>query len=81
MHIYTDASWHCPRSQSGGCLCIGQNIEGKFRSLALLDYSSNKQGITADSSAASELIAAQSPLKRRADFNKPDRADLEKTSK
>jgi len=67
LEIHTDASWHVPRSQSGFVLVKVQyevNDKGEpvdtFKPivLALLDWGSKRQSLTADSSAASELVAA-----------------------
>lgn len=62
LELHTDASWHAPRSQSGVVLVAVQysNLEERSGAhvLALLDWNSNRQGLTADSSAASEIVSA-----------------------
>ena len=62
LELHTDASWHTPRSQSGCVLVAVQypNPEDRDspRVLGLIDWNSNRQGLTADSSAASELVSA-----------------------
>ena len=62
LEIHTDASWHTPRSQSGCALVAVQYPDPEDRDkpkvLGLIDWNSNKQGLTADSSAASELVSA-----------------------
>jgi hypothetical protein len=62
LELHTDASWHTPRSQSGVVLVAVQysNLEERSGAqvLALLDWNSNRQGLTADSSAAAEIISA-----------------------
>ena len=65
LELHTDASWHKPRSQSGHVLVrIQYDENGKDpRVLSLLDWSSSKQSLSADSSASSELIAAHSGLR------------------
>ena len=63
IELHTDASWHTPRSQSGCALVVVQyEKEDEERQnpivCGLLDWNSSKQSLTADSSAASELISA-----------------------
>jgi hypothetical protein len=58
--IYADASWAAPRSQSGAML-VEESADGA--SLAALDWTSVKQSITADSSGASEIIAAHTAVR------------------
>jgi hypothetical protein len=58
--IYADASWAAPRSQSGAIL-VEESEDGA--SLAALDWTSVKQSITADSSGASEIIAAHTAIR------------------
>ena len=69
LEIHTDASWHTPRSQSGVVLVWVQyakdvKTDPEPRVLALIDWGSSKQSLTADSSAASELIAAHAGLRQ-----------------
>ena len=65
LELHTDASWHQPRSQSGHVLVrIQYSADGETsKVLALIDWSSNKQSLSADSSASSELIAAHGGLR------------------
>ena len=58
--IYSDASWAAPRSQTGLTL-VEESDDGASR--AMLDWGSVKQPITADSSGASELIAAHTAVR------------------
>jgi 16S rRNA U1498 N3-methylase RsmE len=58
--IYADASWAAPRSQSGAAL-VEESDDGA--SLAMFDWTSVKQSITADSSGASEIIAAHTAIR------------------
>ena len=65
LRLYTDASWHCPRSHSGACLCLVQEhpSTGEITLVGMLDWLSSKQSLTADSSASSELIAAHTGVR------------------
>ena len=65
LELHTDASWHMPRSQSGHVLVRIQYDENDEnpKVLALLDWSSSKQSLSADSSASSELVAAHGGLR------------------
>ena len=62
--IHTDASWKTPKSHTGVMLVMEAVMPtGERKPLGLLDWVSKKQGITADSSGAAELIAAHMGLR------------------
>ena len=67
LELHTDASWHTPRSQSGCVLVAVQypnpDDRDSPRVLGLIDWLSTKQGLTADSSASSELISAHTGVR------------------
>ena len=62
--LHTDASWRKERSQTGGILCVEVVLEGGRREvIAVVDWLSKKQSIIADSSGASEMIAAHTAVR------------------
>jgi len=64
VQLYSDASWRSPRSQSGGCIVIESVREGEENELVgTVDWLSKRQSVCADSSGASELIAAHTCMR------------------
>ena len=64
--LYSDADWSAPRSQSGYMLCLEStqaDENGVPSSFAPLLWGSKRQGIIADSAAASETVAAHTAVR------------------